>query len=61
MIKDPIIDEIHSIRERQAAKFNNNLDLIFQDIISKQKENEKFRKYFNFEKKEVISELITNK
>jgi hypothetical protein len=36
MRKDPIVEEIHKIREAHARKFNYDLDAIFADLQRKQ-------------------------
>ena len=38
MWKDPIIDELHQIRQEHAKKFNNDFKAIFEDL-KKQEEN----------------------
>ena len=32
MIDDPIVDEVRKHREARAAKFNFNIDAIFEDV-----------------------------
>lgn len=55
MIKDPILEEIWKFREVYAARFNYDLDAIFQDL--KQKEKKKKRKLVSFASKaSLISE-----
>ena len=36
---DPIVDEIHRIREENCKKFNYDLRAIFQDIKEKEKKH----------------------
>jgi hypothetical protein len=36
---DPIVDEIRRIRDAHAAKFNYDLDAIFQDIKEQEKKS----------------------
>ncbi len=36
MIEDPIVAEIHQIREEYARRFNYDLDAMFRDIKDKQ-------------------------
>ena len=36
-MKDPILDEIRRIRDAHAARFNYDLDAIFQDIKEQEK------------------------
>jgi hypothetical protein len=43
MLKDPIIEEIHKIREEHARKFNYNLSEIFNDL--KEQERKSGRKF----------------
>lgn len=40
MLQDPIIEEIHRIREEYARKFDFNIDAICKDLQAKQTENE---------------------
>jgi hypothetical protein len=39
MRNDPIIEEIHKIRQQYAEKFNFDLDAIFADLKLKEKQN----------------------
>ncbi len=32
MAKDPILDELHKVRERYAARFKNDLNAIYRDL-----------------------------
>jgi len=36
MWRDPIIEELHQIREEHAKKFNNDLTAIFEDLKKSQ-------------------------
>ncbi len=38
MLNDPIVEEIRSIRDEHAARFNYDLDAIFDDIKKSEKE-----------------------
>jgi hypothetical protein len=38
-MNDPIVDEIRRIRDAHAAKFNYDLDAIFQDIKEEEKKS----------------------
>lgn len=38
-MNDPIVDEVRRIRDAQAARFNYDLDAIFQDIKKREKES----------------------
>ena len=42
-MNDPIVDEVRRIRDAHAARFNYDLDSIFQDI--KEQERKSNRKY----------------
>jgi hypothetical protein len=35
-MNDPIVDEVRRIREAYAARFNYDLDAIFQDIMERE-------------------------
>ena len=37
MCRDPIVAEVHRIREEYAAKFNYDLDAIFRDLCEKER------------------------
>lgn len=50
MWTDPIVEEIHKIREAHAAKFNYNLLAIVRDYQRQQKQSRK--KIVSFVKKE---------
>jgi len=41
MLTDPIIEEIHKIREEHARKFNYNLSAIFSDLKEQEKKSGK--------------------
>ena len=41
MWKDEIVEEIHRIREEYAAKFDHNIDAIYQDIRRQQAESDR--------------------
>lgn len=45
-MNDPIVDEVRRIRNAHAARFNYDLDAIFQDIKEQEKKNE--RKFVSF-------------
>jgi hypothetical protein len=36
-VNDPIVDEVRQIRDAHAARFNYDLDAIFQDIKEREK------------------------
>jgi len=46
MIEDPIVAEIHQIRDEYARRFNYDLDAMFRDIQEKQSRSG--RKYVSF-------------
>lgn len=45
-MNDPIVDEIRSVRDAHAARFNYDLDAIFRDI--KEQEKKSGRKFVSF-------------
>jgi hypothetical protein len=36
-LQDPIVEEVRKIRSEHAAKFNNNIDAIVNDVQSRQR------------------------
>jgi hypothetical protein len=36
---DPIVDEVHRVREAYAARFHHDLDAIFRDIKEQEKKS----------------------
>lgn len=38
-MNDPIVDEVRRVRDAQAARFNYDLDAIFQNIKKREKES----------------------
>jgi hypothetical protein len=38
-MNDPIVDEVRRVRDAHAARFNYNLDAIFQDIKKREKQS----------------------
>jgi hypothetical protein len=38
-VNDPIVDEVRRIRDAHAARFNYDLDAIFQDIKEREKKS----------------------
>jgi hypothetical protein len=48
MLKDPILEEIHQIRDKLARKFDYDLDRIYADIKEKQeKDKAEGKKYLS--------------
>jgi hypothetical protein len=45
-MNDPIVDEVRRVRDAHAARFNYDLDAIFQDI--KEQEKKSGRKFVSF-------------
>jgi hypothetical protein len=45
---DPIVEEIHKIREEYAAKFDYDVDAMFEDL--RQKQSQSNRKIVSFAK-----------
>nr|VFJ73991.1 MAG: hypothetical protein BECKFW1821C_GA0114237_105620 [Candidatus Kentron sp. FW] len=56
MWKDPIIEEIHKIRDEHAARFNYDLEAIYQDL--KRSEQESGRETVTFAPKRVQELLV---
>ena len=46
---DPIVEEIHKIREEYAAKFDYDVDAMFEDL--RQKQSQSNRKIVSFVKR----------
>ncbi|MBF0099093.1 MAG: hypothetical protein HQM04_18955 [Magnetococcales bacterium] len=46
MWEDPIVEEIRKVREEHAARFNYDLDAIYQDL--KRMQEESGREYVDF-------------
>jgi len=60
MRNDPIIEEIHSVREKYAEKFDFDLDAMFADLKLKEKQNnwpKVVRKPKVFHKKTIYFDL----
>jgi hypothetical protein len=53
MWEDPIVKEIHKVREEHAAKFNYDIDAMFQDL--QEKELQSGMKYVSFDPKTLKS------
>lgn len=45
-MNDPIVEEVRRVRDAHAARFNYDLDAIFQDIKAQEKQSG--RTYVNF-------------
>lgn len=41
MVKDEIVEEVHRIREEYAAKFDHDIDRIYEDIKRREAESNK--------------------
>lgn len=54
MTNDPIIEELHRIREEYAASFNYDMDAIVADLRAKQAKSD--RKVVRLESKWIDSE-----
>ena len=46
MWRDPIVKETRELREQYAAKFKNDPDAIFEDILKRQEKSERKRVTF---------------
>lgn len=51
-MNDPIVDEVHRIRDAHAARFDYDPDAIFRDI--KEQEKRSGRKYVSFADEMVV-------
>jgi hypothetical protein len=58
MQDDPIVKEVRRIREAYAAKFNYDLDAIFQDL--RRQERESGRIFVSFPPRRVSSKAIAS-
>lgn len=56
---DPIVEEIHKIREEQAAKFDFDVDVIFNDLRQKQSTSD--RKIVSFAENKEKNQVSTEK
>jgi hypothetical protein len=59
MFEDPIVEEIHRIRREHAAKFNNDMTAIADDI--RRMERESGRTYVSFPAKRITLDSIEAK
>ena len=41
MWEDEIVEEVRKVREEYAARFNHNLEAIYQDIKEQEKQNQR--------------------
>ncbi len=54
---DPIIEEIHKMREKYAAKFDFNIDEMFKDLREKQSQsNREIVSFVNDKKNKLITD-----
>ena len=58
MQDDPIVKEVRRIREAYAAKFNYDLDAIFQDL--KRQERESGRIYVSYPPRRIGSKAVAS-
>ena len=56
MINDPIVAEIRTIRDQNAAKFNNDIDAIFRDLMEKQMSSG--RTYVKYPPRPVVGKAV---
>ena len=54
-MNDPIVDEVRRVRDAHTARFNYDLDAIFEDI--KEQEKKSGRKFVSFAPRRVAEEL----
>ena len=52
-MNDPIVDEMHRIRDAHAARFNYDLNAIFRDL--KEQERKSGRKFVSFSPRKIDS------
>ena len=55
-MNDPIVDEVRRVRDAHAARFNYDLDAIFQDI--KEQEKKSGRTFVSFTRVSVESNKV---
>ena len=55
--RDPIVEEIHRIREEHAARFNYDLDAIFRDLEKRQYESG--HKVVSFSKAKAFADKLS--
>jgi hypothetical protein len=53
MNDDPIVSEVRRVRDEHAAKFNYDLDAIYQDL--KEHERKSGRKYVRYEPRPYVA------
>jgi len=53
MWKDPVVEEVRKVRDEHAARFNYDLDAIYQDL--KEKQRASGIRYVRFEPKRIAS------
>ncbi len=58
MATDPIIEELHRIREEMAAKFNYDVHAMFADIQAQQAKEDRPVVSFAKQRKEELTEEI---
>ena len=56
-MNDPIVDEVRRIRDAHAARFNYDLDAIYQDI--KEQERKSNRKFVSLTRENIAQEKAT--
>ena len=54
-MNDPIVDEVRRVRDEHAARFNYDLDAIFQDI--KKQEEQSGRKFISGVSHQSLTDL----
>ncbi len=59
MWKDPIIEELHQIREEHAKKFNNDFKAIFDDLKRQEQNSQKKIIYSPFKPKKLPTQQRT--
>ena len=56
---DPVVEKIHKIREKYAAEFDYDIDLMFEDLREKQLQSK--RRIVSFVKNKKEKQLIDEK
>lgn len=53
IMKDPIIEELHRVRQKQAARFNYDIDAIARD--AQQRDRREKRKVYALKKGKLVA------
>ena len=58
MYKDPIVEQVRKIREKQASKYDFDLDKIFDEAKKRQKSSKRNTVSFVTRKKTIRSKIV---